>query len=84
MTRQALLLRLMNWPFPSKPGGEKMDESFEYYERRAREEHALAESANSKEAASAHHLLAIEYDAQARELRENAALGRAPEGTGAI
>ncbi|MCY1170407.1 hypothetical protein D9M73_104770 [compost metagenome] len=61
-----------------------MGESFEYYERRAREENALAESANSKEAASAHHLLAIEYDAQASELRENAARSLAREGTGAI
>ncbi|MFL0419509.1 hypothetical protein ACH0CP_18565 [Sphingomonas sp. 179-I 2A4 NHS] len=40
-----------------------------YYERRAREEAEAEASAKSAEAASAHRLLAIEYEAQARELR---------------
>lgn len=44
-------------------------EDLEYYERRARDEAAAAASAHSVEAASAHRLLAIEYEAQARELR---------------
>ncbi|GAA0439573.1 MULTISPECIES: hypothetical protein [Sphingomonas] len=44
-------------------------ENLEYYERRARDETAAAVSARSIEAASAHRLLAIEYNAQARELR---------------
>lgn len=43
--------------------------NLEYYERRAREETEAAEKAMSAEAASAHRLLAIEYEAQARELR---------------
>ncbi len=41
----------------------------EYCERRAREEAEAADSAKSAEAASAHRLLAIEYEAHARELR---------------
>lgn len=44
-------------------------DNLEYYERRAREETEAAETATSAEAASAHRLLAIEYEAQARELR---------------
>lgn len=44
-------------------------EDLEYYERRARDEAAAAASAHSVEAASAHRLLAIEYEAQAQELR---------------
>lgn len=46
-----------------------MTDNLEYYERRAREEADAAEAAASAEAASAHRLLAIEYEAQARELR---------------
>lgn len=45
------------------------NDNLEYYERRAREEAAAAEASASTEAASAHRLLAIEYEAQARELR---------------
>ena len=45
-----------------------------FYEERARQEKAAAEAANSKEAASAHRLLAIEYEAHARELRERSPL----------
>ena len=45
------------------------DDNLEYYERRARDEAAAAEAATSSEAASAHRLLAIEYEAQAKELR---------------
>ena len=44
-------------------------EDLEYYERRAREETDAAEAAASPEAASAHRLLAIQYEAQVRELR---------------
>lgn len=44
-------------------------ESLKYYERRARDEAAAAGSASSIEVASAHRLLAIEYEAQARDLR---------------
>ena len=46
-----------------------IEDNLEYYERRAREEKAAAESSSSTEAASAHRLLAIEYEAQVRELR---------------
>ena len=46
-----------------------IDDNLEYYERCAREEAAAAEASSSTEAASAHRLLAIEYEAQARELR---------------
>lgn len=42
----------------------------EYYERRAQQEAAAAAAATKTEVASAHRLLAIEYAAQARELRE--------------
>jgi hypothetical protein len=45
------------------------DDNLAYYERRARDEAEAAESSASIEAASAHRLLAIEYEAQARELR---------------
>lgn len=45
------------------------NDNLEYYERRAREEAEAAEKATSAEAASAHRLLAIEYEAHARELR---------------
>ena len=44
-------------------------EDLEYYVRRAREEAAAAAAAHSVEAASAHRLLAIEYEGQAQELR---------------
>lgn len=44
-------------------------EDLEYYERRARDEAAAAASAHSVEAASAHRLMAIEYEAQAQKLR---------------
>lgn len=45
------------------------EQKVEYYERRAREEAVAAEAASCVEAASAHRLLAIEYEAHARELR---------------
>lgn len=49
-----------------------MDETnLEYYERRAREEAELAASSSSAETSSAHRLLAIDYEAHARELRSN-------------
>lgn len=44
-------------------------DNLEYYERRAREEREAETAATSLEAASAHRLLALEYEAQARELR---------------
>lgn len=43
----------------------------EYDARRAREEAAAARASASPGAASAHRLLAIEYEAQVRELRES-------------
>lgn len=46
------------------------DDNLEYYERRAREEHNAEAVATSAEAASAHRLLALEYEAQARDLRD--------------
>ncbi|MFQ3897925.1 hypothetical protein [Sphingobium sp. R-7] len=49
-----------------------------FYEDRARQERAAAESASKPEAASAHRLLAIEYEAQARELRAELVMGCAP------
>ncbi len=45
------------------------EDNLQYYERRAREEREAETAATSSEAASAHRLLALEYEAQARELR---------------
>lgn len=45
------------------------EDDLEYYERRGREEAESAATSTSVEAASAHRLLAIEYEAQARDLR---------------
>jgi hypothetical protein len=45
------------------------EDNLEYYERRACEEREAETAATSSEAASAHRLLALEYEAQARELR---------------
>ncbi len=45
------------------------EQNLEYYERRAREEAAAAAQSPSAGVASAHRLLAIEYAAQAREVR---------------
>lgn len=46
------------------------EDNLEYYERRAREEMTAAGlPERSEAAASAHRLLAIEHEAQARELR---------------
>jgi len=45
------------------------EDNLEYYESRTREEAASAAASTSIEAASAHRLLAIEYEAEARELR---------------
>ncbi len=47
----------------------KRHDDLRYYEERARQERAAAEAATRPEVASAHRLLAIEYAAQARELR---------------
>jgi hypothetical protein len=47
-------------------------ENIQYYEERARQEAEAAEKAESEAAASAHRLLAIEYEAHAKELRETA------------
>jgi hypothetical protein len=49
------------------------DDDLPFYEERARQEIAAAEAAATPEAASAHRLLAIEYEAHARELRERSA-----------
>ena len=48
------------------------EDNLAYYERRAREEEALASAANGPEAASAHRLLAIEYASEARKLGTHA------------
>lgn len=45
-----------------------------YYEQRARQEARAAEEADSETAASAHRLLAIEYEAHAKSLRERSAM----------
>ncbi|MFT3966057.1 MAG: hypothetical protein QM690_09265 [Sphingobium sp.] len=47
----------------------KREDDLSYYEQRAREERVAAASATRPQIASAHRLLAIEYEAQARELR---------------
>ncbi len=53
----------------------KSYESLSYYEERARQEWAAAEAAQTLEVASAHRLLAIQYEADARELRKQLAAG---------
>jgi len=45
------------------------DQNVEYYERRAKEEFAAAAASTTESVASAHRLLAIEYAAEAKELR---------------
>ena len=50
------------------------DEDLRYYEQRARQEARAADEADSKTAASAHRLLAIEYEAHAKMLRDRAAM----------
>jgi hypothetical protein len=45
------------------------EDNLEYYERRAREEAKAVAASDNVSAASAHRLLAIEYEAQARDLR---------------
>lgn len=46
------------------------DADIEYYERRARQEAEAAASSTKAETASAHRLLAIEYEAHPRDLRK--------------
>jgi hypothetical protein len=46
-----------------------------FYEERARQEKAASEAASSPEAASAHRLLAMEYESHVRELRGRSAAG---------
>ncbi|MCF8709226.1 hypothetical protein [Rhizorhapis sp. SPR117] len=46
------------------------DDDLRFYEERARQEKAAAEAAKSPEAASAHRLLALEYEAHACDLRQ--------------
>jgi hypothetical protein len=50
------------------------DDDVSYYEERARQEAQAAERAESETAASAHRLLALEYEAHARSLRERPAM----------
>jgi len=45
------------------------EDDLSYYERRAREESAAADAAVDPTVASARRLLAIQYEAEARELR---------------
>lgn len=52
---------------------ESSDDDLRFYEERARQEKAAVEAATCREAASAHRLLAIQYEAHARELRERLA-----------
>lgn len=54
------------------------EQNLEYYERRAREEAAAAAQSSSAGVASAHRLLAIEYAAQAREVRSRAQIRAEP------
>lgn len=49
------------------------DDDLRFYEERACQEKAAAEVASTPEIASAHRLLAIEYEAHACELRERLA-----------
>lgn len=49
-------------------------DSLNYYEDRARREEAAAEGASNPQIASVHRLLAIEYAAEARELRKQLAI----------
>jgi hypothetical protein len=51
----------------------RSDDSLRFYEERARLEREAAEKAGNPAIASAHRLLAIEYEAQARELRSELA-----------
>ena len=55
------------------------DENLRYYERRAREEAEAARQAADPTVSSAHRLLAIEYEAHAEILRDEAADERARE-----
>lgn len=50
------------------------DGDLRFYEERARQERAAADAAKSPEAASAHRLLALEYEGHVRELRERSTL----------
>jgi hypothetical protein len=59
------------------------DENLRYYEERARQEAEAAEKAAGLTAASAHRLLAIEYEAHAKALRDEAARSRVSELTDA-
>lgn len=52
----------------------KHADSASYYEDRARREEAAAEAESNPQLASVHRLLAIEYDAEARELRKQLAI----------
>lgn len=69
-------------------GAESLEEvqmsadNLHYYEERARQEAEAAEKATDPTAASAHRLLAIEYEAHARALRDEAARGRVAEEAG--
>jgi hypothetical protein len=59
------------------------NENLRYYEERARQEAQAAESAADPTAASAHRLLAIEYEAQAKALRDEVPRRQVPAETGA-
>ncbi len=61
-----------------------MGENLEYYEQRARQERAAAEAATKPEVASAHRLLAIEYEAQTAELRRDVERSGRMERAGAM
>lgn len=56
------------------------DEDVGYYEKRARQETRAAEEARSEPAASAHRLLALEYEAHAKSLRERPAMPQLDHG----
>ena len=56
----------------------KLRDNLRFYEDRARQERAAAKSTNKPEAASAHRLLAIQYEADARELRAELVMTGAP------
>lgn len=50
---------------------ESSNDDLRFYEERARQENAAVEAATCGQAASAHRLLAIQYEAQIRALRDS-------------
>ncbi|MDX3910695.1 MAG: hypothetical protein QHC67_12885 [Sphingobium sp.] len=57
------------------------EDDLRFYEERAGQEKAASEAASTPEAASAHRLLAIQYEAHAHELREQLTAKQGHEAT---